>query len=756
MPVSEELIQRLKDLKANIESFLKLHKNPYDSSCHNDLAAKLERVEAMLLKLTGEQSSDNSDQDTSTDMGGDTSGMGGDDTSTDTGGDTSGMGNETGGGSALDNLHQEVEQARAAARDALATVEDMNAPQVNIEDAEKAKVEAYVAKAKEFLDAYAAAEEADKAAFDQANSGYVAEIEQSHNWNANDFLPRANGETPVGSGDGSDGNAGTGQTITGSVGKNGTNNEADVRVVQELLNGKGASLDVDGKIGGQTIGAIESFQRSLGMSADGLVEPGRNTWKGLIGSGGSVSSGGSNGGNYSNTSGKLLFEDKAVSKHGQAFIDKVKEVCSRLGLEPDFLMATIDAECGFDHRAVNPVSGATGLIQFMPATAADLGTSTSAIRGMSAIQQLDYVEKYFKGFGSLVSQISEPAESYLIVFYPYAVGKPDSYVLGSQESPRMVALIARQNGIYDLNKDGQITKGEIMEYMRNNKYKGAYDRLQQGSDDTGDNTGGDNTGGDNTGGDNTGGDNTGGNTGNNTGSGQSISGSVGRGGTNNEADVRIVQELLNGKGGRLTVDGKIGNKTIGSIESFQKSLGMSSPDGLIEPGKNTWKGLIGSGGSVDPNHVATGGGSGAGSSFDPGEPLTPGTRPSSSNFSMQELCVSRTYPHLVQEPPKSMWSTMQKLMNNLEVIRAATGGALTINSGYRAPALNSAVGGVGNSQHLYARAADIVSSKMGSYQLYELILRLMDEGKITPGGVGRYSGFVHYDIRGTKAPFIKG
>lgn len=70
-----------------------------------------------------------------------------------------------------------------------------------------------------------------------------------------------------------------------------------------------------------------------------------------------------------------------------------------------------------------------------------------------------------------------------------------------------------------------------------------------------------------------------------------ISASVGRGGTNNEADVTHIQELLNKVGAQVTVDGKIGNNTITAIENVQLRLGMNTPDGLIEPGKNTYKAL---------------------------------------------------------------------------------------------------------------------------------------------------------------------
>lgn len=43
----------------------------------------------------------------------------------------------------------------------------------------------------------------------------------------------------------------------------------------------------------------------------------------------------------------------------------------------------------------------------------------------------------------------------------------------------------------------------------------------------------------------------------------------------------------------------------------------------------------------------------------------------------------------------------------LEPLRAAVGHPIIITSGYRCPALNTAVGGVANSQHMLGEAADI-------------------------------------------------
>lgn len=74
-----------------------------------------------------------------------------------------------------------------------------------------------------------------------------------------------------------------GSGIGGSVGQGGANRPADVARVQQLLSGQGYRVAVDGKCGPGTIGAIRSFQAARGGVCDGLVEPGRNTWRYLCG-----------------------------------------------------------------------------------------------------------------------------------------------------------------------------------------------------------------------------------------------------------------------------------------------------------------------------------------------------------------------------------------------------------------------------------------------------------------------------------------
>jgi len=74
--------------------------------------------------------------------------------------------------------------------------------------------------------------------------------------------------------------------------------------------------------------------------------------------------------------------------------------------------------------------------------------------------------------------------------------------------------------------------------------------------------------------------------------------SVGLGAVNNEPDVRLVQQLLNGcnidgVASPLLVDGNIGEHTISRIRSFQKQfLGMQNADGRVDPDGITFSALV--------------------------------------------------------------------------------------------------------------------------------------------------------------------
>ena len=75
-------------------------------------------------------------------------------------------------------------------------------------------------------------------------------------------------------------------------------------------------------------------------------------------------------------------------------------------------------------------------------------------------------------------------------------------------------------------------------------------------------------------------------------------------------------------------------------------------------------------------------------------------------------------------PPPGVKVKLSTLVNNLlDPIREKWGGPITVNSGYRCPTLNKAVGGVPTSQHLRGEAADItVGSPAKNNQLFKMIV----------------------------------
>lgn len=89
------------------------------------------------------------------------------------------------------------------------------------------------------------------------------------------------------------------------------------------------------------------------------------------------------------------------------------------------------------------------------------------------------------------------------------------------------------------------------------------------------------------------------------------------------------------------------------------------------------------------------------------------------------------------------------LLAKLNEIRKAYGKPIVVNSGYRSPAHNAAVGGVKNSMHVLGMAADIRPTSKNAADLPEL-QRICDELN-AEGGVGFYNTFCHVDVRGRRA-----
>lgn len=98
------------------------------------------------------------------------------------------------------------------------------------------------------------------------------------------------------------------------------------------------------------------------------------------------------------------------------------------------------------------------------------------------------------------------------------------------------------------------------------------------------------------------------------------------------------------------------------------------------------------------------------------------------HFTLKELTRSATAQRLgiYNTPPASAVKALNELVDNvLDPLRDAWGGPIRVNSGYRCPALNKAVGGTPGSQHLRGEAADItVGTPNANRRLLALIKRL--------------------------------
>lgn len=150
----------------------------------------------------------------------------------------------------------------------------------------------------------------------------------------------------------------------------------------------------------------------------------------------------------------LLRSATEIMTNDPEFAGEVNRLSDKYDVNPNALLAVMDFESGIDPTKENLAgSGATGLIQFMPKTAASLGTTTEELAGMTRAQQMAYVEKYLDQFPAI--QGGNIEDIYMAVLWPKAIGKDAGYPLFRQGT-----VAYRQNAGLDTNKDGTVTKFE--------------------------------------------------------------------------------------------------------------------------------------------------------------------------------------------------------------------------------------------------------------------------------------------------------
>lgn len=86
------------------------------------------------------------------------------------------------------------------------------------------------------------------------------------------------------------------------------------------------------------------------------------------------------------------------------------------------------------------------------------------------------------------------------------------------------------------------------------------------------------------------------------------------------------------------------------------------------------------------------------------------------HFSLDELTVSNEGARrgLDNTPGPDVIRNLTRLANVMEEVRALLGVPIHINSGYRSPAVNAAIGGAKHSAHLEGLAADFTAGTFGS------------------------------------------
>lgn len=146
------------------------------------------------------------------------------------------------------------------------------------------------------------------------------------------------------------------------------------------------------------------------------------------------------------------------------FLSAYADVVERLGWSQDhadMLASLISHESGFRPDALNPLTKKhVGLIQFGPEFRSKRGLSVEDVLAMSATDQLELVEAYFKPIKGIA------ARDIAMAGLGWGIGKPDDVIVWSADGTmgqrdEVQPKGYEQNPGLDVNKDGLITLGEI-------------------------------------------------------------------------------------------------------------------------------------------------------------------------------------------------------------------------------------------------------------------------------------------------------
>lgn len=209
--------------------------------------------------------------------------------------------------------------------------------------------------------------------------------------------------------------------------------------------------------------------------------------------------------------------------------------------------------------------------------------------------------------------------------------------------------------------------------------------------------------------------------------------------------IKEIQQCL-----RIDVDGIVGGETLGALADFKSREHLASPT-LI--GKTTARELLEEREEKDdgePYKVSPSLNTDAGNKTGATMKLPTGELVYANQFVVPGIPL--TWGEITKNCTR-VPTTKEYVENAVRLtkvwgeVRDKFGSPIYITSGYRPPAVNRAVGGVSNSQHLYFRALDMQPIN-GEFRK---LLEVMKASEFTGIGdavfMGRNKGFFHGDIR---------
>lgn len=162
------------------------------------------------------------------------------------------------------------------------------------------------------------------------------------------------------------------------------------------------------------------------------------------------------------------------SKLDDEFFVRLNEMCNRLKVKPEDMLAIMYLESGLDPNVANPKFTARGLTQIEPYILKNLGWkgSYNEFGKLNAIDQLPYIEKYFRNVLGKAGQVRSPTQLYIANFWPAALrnpdvmkGDPSAVIVDSAKYPKEY----HDNKGLDVDKDGKITYGDLMRLVNGKK-----------------------------------------------------------------------------------------------------------------------------------------------------------------------------------------------------------------------------------------------------------------------------------------------